>query len=397
MNSSNKLNQKRFYNEIQSNFDEGAKFLFNISSKLNYHNNIIKFFIKKNWDIPLNGICKLFIEINNSEDLNQFINLINESIDKNESVENVNKIIGDSLLESIIDKNYIGQFKSEEQEDGRCWAYSLSAVIYLASCRVFGRKIEKFDNILKKIKEKEKVNNNSERKKGRNTFKIAKKYLEDFKLRGEEINATEARKAVMKGRPCLCRFYLDGNQWHNFFKFFEKNPKGILTEDIINEKSKEKIDETGGGHAVVLIEIEENCLKFLNSWGKDWADKGYFRIKNEKVLKKLKFMDIFWDETDLTNEEKNSYNNNYLRFIKQASNYLSNSYIDIAEELKKDVECPICKEKMSLTNFELILEQNHINNDEKDLRKLKIQCLKCKNLFESDSITTLLYLNNIIN
>ena len=108
-------------------------------------------------------------------------------------------------------------------------------------------------------------------------------------------------------------------------------------------------------------------------------------------------MDIFWDETDLTNEEKNSYNNNYLRFIKQASNYLSNSNIDIAEELKKNVECPICKEKMSLTNFELILEQNHINNDEKDLRKLKIQCLKCKNLFESDSITTLLYLNNIIN
>ena len=35
--------------------------------------------------------------------------------------------------------------------------------------------------------------------------------------------------------------------------------------DIINKKSKEKIDETKGGHAVVLIEIEENCLKFLNS------------------------------------------------------------------------------------------------------------------------------------
>ncbi len=108
-------------------------------------------------------------------------------------------------------------------------------------------------------------------------------------------------------------------------------------------------------------------------------------------------MDIFWNEEDLSNEEKNSYNNNYLRFIKQASNYLSNSNINITEELKKNVECPICKEKMSLTNFELILEQNHINNDEKDLRKLKIKCLKCEKLFESDSITTLLYLNNIIN
>ena len=36
-----------FYNKIQSNFDDGAQFLFNISSELNYHNGIIKFFIKK--------------------------------------------------------------------------------------------------------------------------------------------------------------------------------------------------------------------------------------------------------------------------------------------------------------------------------------------------------------
>ena len=53
--------------------------------------------------------------------------------------------------------------------------------------------------------------------------------------------------------------------------------------------------------------------------------------------------------------------------------------------------------QLSLINFELILEQEHIANDEKDLRKLKIKCLKCENLFESDSMTTLLYLNNIIN
>ena len=61
---------------------------------------------------------------------------------------------------------------------------------------------------------------NSESKKGRNVFKKAKKYPKYFKLRGEKVNAIEARKAVMKGRPCLCRFYLDGNQWHNFFRFF---------------------------------------------------------------------------------------------------------------------------------------------------------------------------------
>ncbi len=54
----------------------------------------------------MNVICKLFIEINNSEDLNQLINLINESFDKNEPKENIIKIIDESLLDNIIDKNY---------------------------------------------------------------------------------------------------------------------------------------------------------------------------------------------------------------------------------------------------------------------------------------------------
>ena len=76
-----------------------------------------------------------------------------------------------------------------------------------------------------------------------------------------------------------------------------------------------------------------------------------------------------------------------------------NSNINIGEELKKNVKCPMCETELSLINFELILEQEHIANDEKDLRKLKIKCLKCEKIFESDddSMITLLYLNNIIN
>ena len=200
----------------------------------------------------------------------------------------------------------------------------------------------------------------------------------------------------MKGRPCLCRFSLDKYGWHNFSEFFENNPQGILTKQIMNQRHNNCIiNDTGGGHAVVLTSIEKNSLKFLNSWGKNFGDKGYFRIENEKVLDDIQFMDIFWYESDLTDEEINNYNNNYLTFIKQASNYLSDSNINIRDELKKDVECLKCRGKLSLQSFELILHQRHENNNGEELRKLKIKCLQCNQEFESDSMTTLLYLNTI--
>ena len=51
-----------------------------MSSTLDYQHPIIKFFIEKGWHIPLSGECKLFIEVNNSKNLNKFIGLFNEAI-----------------------------------------------------------------------------------------------------------------------------------------------------------------------------------------------------------------------------------------------------------------------------------------------------------------------------
>ena len=103
LNNSKVSNEKTFYNEIQPNFDEGAKFLFNISSKLDYHNVIFKYFIKQDWNFPLNGVCNLFSEINNSKDLNNFVDTLNKSLEE-EGIEKINKIIGDSLLDKKLTK-----------------------------------------------------------------------------------------------------------------------------------------------------------------------------------------------------------------------------------------------------------------------------------------------------
>ena len=51
-----------------------------MSSSLTYEDPANKFLIQKGWDIPSSGECKLFIEINNSQNLYKFIDIMNEAI-----------------------------------------------------------------------------------------------------------------------------------------------------------------------------------------------------------------------------------------------------------------------------------------------------------------------------
>ena len=64
------------------------------------------------------------------------------------------------------------------------------------------------------------------------------------------------------------------------------------------------------------------------------------------MLDHFEFMDIYWEESDLIEEEIEKYNNNYLSFINQVSKYLSQPNIDIKKELEKEVICPECKNNL---------------------------------------------------
>jgi C1A family cysteine protease len=59
-----------------------------------------------------------------------------------------------------------------------------------------------------------------------------------------------------------------------------------LTQQIINRprSTSELKKEEEGGHAVILMSYDFDHLRFLNSWGKDWGDKGFFKISDANVL-----------------------------------------------------------------------------------------------------------------
>lgn len=139
--------------------------------------------------------------------------------------------------------------------------------------------------------------------KHRNTFKILKRISNHFKFDLNKVDENGARKAVMKARICVVRFGLTEKQWENFNEFYKDNPKGILTKDILGERNK---DENLKGHAVILTQIFPDNLYFLNSYGNNWGDDGYFRVQNAEVLN-AKFMEIIIEPYKYTDEQKEKF------------------------------------------------------------------------------------------
>merc|ERR1712118_344043 len=84
---------------------------------------------------------------------------------------------------------------------------------------------------------------------------------------------------ILEDRPLVACFWLTQRQWDRFSYFFERYPRGKLSSDDLGPADP---DERQDGHAVAIIGYGQDrgvdYFKMKNSWGRDFADDGFFRV-----------------------------------------------------------------------------------------------------------------------
>ena len=296
--------------------------LFSVASKIRYNEPFINFLILRGFELPSSGEGRFFIEVNDSQNLYKFVDILNDfcaELNNNKSILDKDSIInsiGSSTINSWVYYDIIKQLEAKNQgKTPTCYANAISASIFITMTKFPSIPQIDFFELRDEIinyTHKEIDHRNIEH---RNTFEILRKISEKFRLELNEVDEDGARKAVMKTRMCVTRFGLTKKQWERFDNFFKNNPKGILTKEIIGKRKRK---EGRQGHAVVLVEIFKDHLYFLNSYGKEWGDNGFFRVKDAKVLG-AKFLEIYIEPHKYTAEEKDKYN----KFNKNIKNNLS--------------------------------------------------------------------------
>jgi hypothetical protein len=187
------------------------------------------------------------------------------------------------------------------QIPGTCYAHATATVIRAAESRIFGRRVEEHNAMVKRIIDQHGSN-------GGNETIVFEEECPPRKLRYKSLNIQGAEEGIRIGRPVYMAFLLTHEQWQQFLSFFTINPNGVLTSDIISPASWRSSLFDSEGHAVVIVGQEADSWKIKNSWGSNWAEGGFFKVKKDALAGyTTRYYDVFFYESDLTEADRMAY------------------------------------------------------------------------------------------
>ena len=210
------------------------------------------------------------------------------------------------------------------------------------------------EDIIKLLCQKNKDGGNIKSIKTANFFK-------DKRLHLEKIEMLNAINAIFRGRFILCSFYLNDKQWNNFYTFHSERPTEIIDRNILNNGCSPNEGKLSG-HAIILIEVKENYLKFLNSWGSGWGEGGTFKIEINSITEfRMEFFDLYFIEKELTIEERDYYYKNIdfiIQVISQFDNANARSIINRMNNLNENrITCDNCRQIKNLNKYKFFIDK----------------------------------------
>uniref|UniRef100_A0A914DBS6 Uncharacterized protein n=1 Tax=Acrobeloides nanus TaxID=290746 RepID=A0A914DBS6_9BILA len=289
--------------------------------------------LEQGWKLPEEGHSKLFVQANHPDIIDEFVNLAKNIMKDNQIILNLVTRVTMDMYQIIPS---INNFKPQKQKKNECYAHAVATVMHLSMRRIECREggVPPFETLKNQLTELYGLN-------GANTKKVLEECCPSYRLRSKEINEQEARKAINERRPVVVTFALSEEQWEDFEKFYESNPKGTLTKDNLRSDyvSNKK------GHAVVLMKCEPDCLILMNSGSKEFANEGFFKIAKAEVLNSIKCYDVYWEESDLKPSEKKAYEKR-----------IQKDGVKTAQKVPEGIKnlpyiCPVCQEESPASDF----------------------------------------------
>ena len=358
------IEPKRLYCEERQEWSRDAKFMFHVSSVIQTEKLPGTVFVKRDWKIDItNNETKLFLQINHPDVTQDVCNFAKDIVCYQEALSNVLANVSLDLYINQANKN----FDAKDQEKGTCYANASAAVLHLAMQRIIGREggYPDFFELRREMIEDHGHH-------GANTLKVLQEMCKRYRLHVKRVvDLDGALKAVSEKRPVVARFSLTAKEWEIFDSFFEGNPNGILTTKEIHNNRSPLMFSNFRGHAVVLTSYNSDSLQLMNSKGTNWANNGFFRVQNEKVLG-FQFFDIYWEPEDLTHSEKLAYET-------EGPNIAAKLVKSLKGLQKAEYECPLCSMPSVVSEFEGSLTE--------------ARCPKCKGTFDTKEKGNVLALN----
>ena len=301
VSDSAKVKPKRLFSRMRPLWKSGEKFMFSLSSKLSTQSLPRTIFVDRGWTIDItNNVTHLFLQVNHPDHLREACEVARKVVCSQDALSDFIVSVDLDLYINREVKGYKAK-KGQEEYEETCYAHASATVLHLSMRRLLGREGGYPD--FEELKD-EFINRFG--KDGASTLSVLQEMCPKYRLQCKKVDLEGAMKAITSSRPVVATFRLTEHEWANFDEFYKGNPKGILTKKKLtaNKTALHPMANTSTtGHAVVLTSFDSECLRLLNSYGEKWADSGFFRVQKADVLG-FQFIDVFWTEEDLKEEEK---------------------------------------------------------------------------------------------